>query len=555
MPKFYNSDMADLAHQLTISPRRLRVEQIHGIEELLAVIDPERAYPFDLICYTITRFRKKGPTTCPSVPGKALINDLVSMAEFLTRKSSLSVSEIGEPLETHVDLSSQLEVSTKTIRRWRSRGLMGIRAVCDDGVNRLVFLRSTIDRFVKQNKELVAKGASFKQLTASERDGIVERARELVSKQSIRLHTVARTISAETGRAVETVRYTLRRYDEANADTAVFVGPRKSPYDERCLAIWQCHKAGESTASIARAFECPETQIEQVLREVEVRTWKDTPLECIHNQLFDAPNADKIILDVPEPQAAPPGRIAIPKDLPPYLRALYQTPLLAAEQEADLFRRYNYLKCKTARKVEALDPEEATADQIDAVRTLMDSIDSIRRRITAANLRLVVSIAKKHVGRAPDFFEVVSDGNVSLMRAVEKFDYARGNKFSTYATWAIVKNYARSIPEQRYRGARYVTGQEAVLDNAADHRLAPAPQSDRKRVREMIAAALGSLTDREREIVTGHFGLAKRDGTLTLEQLGKRFGVTKERIRQIEQRALAQLRETLSPSLVDALAN
>jgi RNA polymerase sigma factor (sigma-70 family) len=555
MPKFYNRDMADLAHQLTISPRRLRVEQIRGIEQLLALIDPERTYPFDFICYTITGFRKKRPTTSPSVPGKALTNDLVSLAEFITRKSSLSVSEIDEPTETHVDLAGQLDVSTKTIRRWRSRGLMGIRAVCDDGVNRLVFFRSTIDRFVKQNKDLVARGASFKQLTPVERDRIVERARELVSRRSLKLHTVARTIAEETGRAIETMRYTLRRYDDANPDTALFLGRRPSAYDERCLTIWRCHKAGESTASIARAFGCSAEEIEQVLREVLVRSWKETPLECIHNQLFDAPNADKIILDTPEPAAAPTGRLAIPKDLPPYLRALYQTPLLSAEQEVDLFRRYNYLKYKTARRIVALDPAEASVEQVDEVRALMDSIDSIRQRITRANLRLVVSIAKKHVGWSPNFFEVISDGNMSLMRAVEKFDYARGNKFSTYATWAIMKNYARSIPEQRYYGTRYVTGQETVLDNAADHRSAPAPQSDRKRVRELIAAALGSLTEREREIVSGHFGLAKRDGTLTLEQLGRRFGVTKERVRQIEQRALAQLRETLSPTLVDALAD
>ena len=555
MPKFYNNDMADLAHQLTLSPRRLRMEQIRGIEKLLALIDTARAYPFDLICYTITDYRKKGPTTSASVPGKALIGDLVSMAELITRRANLLVAEIDGPFESHGDLATQLGVSTKTIRRWRHRGLMGIRAVCDDGVNRLVFCRSTIDRFVRQNKELVAKGAAFKQLTTAERGRIVERARELVSQRAIKLHAVSKAISGETGRAVETVRYTLRRYDEANPDTALFAGAKTSVYSERCLAIWRCHQAGETAASIARAFDCTADEVEQVLREVQVRGWQETPLDFIHNELFDASTAERIILETPEPPGTEGGAPAIPKDLPPYLRALYQTPLLTAVQESDLFRRYNYLKFKAARAVAALDAQAASANEVDAVGALMDSIDSIRQRITRANLRLVVSIAKRHVGWTPNFFEIISDGNVSLMRAVEKFDYARGNKFSTYATWAIMKNYARSIPEQHYHCSRYVTGQDAVLDSAADHRPAPAPESDRKRVRELIAEALGSLTEREREIVSGHFGLAKRDGTLTLEQLGKRFGVTKERVRQIEQRALGRLREVLSPSLVDALAD
>ena len=108
MPKFYNHDMADLAHQLTLSPRRLRMEQIRGLEKLLALIDPERAYPFDLICYTITGYRKKGPRTSASVPGKALIGDLVSMAELITRRANLSVAEIEGRFETHGDLATQL---------------------------------------------------------------------------------------------------------------------------------------------------------------------------------------------------------------------------------------------------------------------------------------------------------------------------------------------------------------------------------------------------------------------------------------------------------------
>ena len=74
-----------------------------------------------------------------------------------------------------------------------------------------------------------------------------------------------------------------------------------------------------------------------------------------------------------------------------------------------------------------------------------------------ANLRLVVSIAKRHVTPANDFFSLVSDGNISLIRAVEKFDYARGNKFSTYASWAIMKNFARSIPDEKHYRERYVT--------------------------------------------------------------------------------------------------
>ena len=96
--------------------------------------------------------------------------------------------------------------------------------------------------------------------------------------------------------------------------------------------------------------------------------------------------------------------------------------------------------------------------------------EAARQRFIMANLRLVVSIAKRHVGPTENFFELVSDGNVSLIRAVEKFDFSRGNRFSTYASWAIMKNFARTIPdEHRYRD-RFRTSQAEMFTSAEDDR-------------------------------------------------------------------------------------
>ena len=85
---------------------------------------------------------------------------------------------------------------------------------------------------------------------------------------------------------------------------------------------------------------------------------------------------------------------------------------------------------------------------MDEIERLYDQAVTVKNQIVRANLRLVVSIAKRHVGPTDNFFELVSDGNMSLIRAAEKFDYARGNKFSTYASWAIMKNFARTIPDE-----------------------------------------------------------------------------------------------------------
>ncbi len=555
MPKFYNKDMAELAHQLTLSPRRLRVAQIQEMEAVLRLTDPNRSYPFDFVCYRITKYRKRGPKTSAFVPGKALISDLVTMAEVCSRKANVRIEELCDASQTLQQLAKELGVSTMTIRRWRTRGLIGLRAVFDDGVNRLVFCRGTIDRFVQRNKELVERGASFRQLTAAERNQIIEQARVLVAKRPLKLHAAAKIIAEQTGRAVETIRYTLRRQDASAGKAALFESNGEVIHCEREAVIWRCHEAGEAVESIARAFESSAGEIEQVIRTVRVRRWRQSPLSYVPNELFDAPNADALILETAEPVVAGAKPPRIPKDLPPYLHSLYLTPLLTREQEQDLFRRYNYSKYKAADVLRDLEPEEISAERFDVVSSLMDRVDTLRQRIIRANLRLVVSIARKHVGWSSAFFEVISDGNISLMRAVEKFDFTRGAKFSTYATWAVMKNYARSIPEAFYLGQRYVTGQEGLLDSMPAAQPEEVYQSDRQHVREQIEAGMEELPEREREIVSQHFGLGSKGKKVTLEQLGKRFGVTKERVRQIELCALARLREVLSPSLIEALGS
>src|SRR6202043_948197 len=102
------------------------------------------------------------------------------------------------------------------------------------------------------------------------------------------------------------------------------------------------------------------------------------------------------------------------------------------------------------------------------VENLLSDASGIKDQLINCNMRLVVAIAKRHAGQGENFFELLSDGNMSLMRAVEKFDYSRGNKFSTYASWAIIKNYARSIPDENTRRERYQPGNEEIFDAPPD---------------------------------------------------------------------------------------
>ncbi|MEU8545628.1 RNA polymerase sigma factor [Streptomyces roseoverticillatus] len=282
-----------------------------------------------------------------------------------------------------------------------------------------------------------------------------------------------------------------------------------------------------------------------------------------------------------------------------YLREIGRIPLLSAAEEVEL-----------ARCVEAgLFAEEKLAGAPDLDSQLALDLDRLvvlgrmaKRRLIEANLRLVVSVAKRYIGRGLTMLDLVQEGNLGLIRAVEKFDYARGYKFSTYATWWIRQAMSRALADQArtirvpvhvvelinrvvrvQRRMLQERGYEPTADEVAAHldltqervsevlRLAQEPVSLHAPVgeeddvalgdliedgdaaspvesaaflllREHLEAVLSTLGERERKVVQLRYGLV--DGRpRTLEEIGRIFGVTRERIRQIESKTLNKLRD------------
>ncbi len=558
MAKYRLTAIAQLAHQLKLSPVRLRLQQLAGAERLLDLIDADKSYPYDFVCYHITGYRSKRAPSTGMLSGRHLIGDLVQLVEELSGLPVMDVTALPERYWSTEQLAGRLRVSTKTICRWRRRGLPGRRIRGEDGAIRVAFSETCVRRFVHRNLALVQRGAAFRQLSPAEKEAIVRRARQILGERRVRLHELSQLIAAEVGRAVETVRYTLRRHDRENPGQAMFGKSEQPIVRPEHQALYDAWRAGEPPSRVAAKFGMSPAGAEQILREIRARRLLARPLTYVYSHEFDAPNADRIILrDEPvngdldstaggEDPADLARPAAIPRDLPPYLQDLYRVPLLTPRQERNLFRRYNYLKFKLSAIRQRIDPLRVTEKQLRAAEELVEAMEDVKNRITRANLRLVVSIARRHVGRSADFLEIVSDGNMSLMRAVEKFDYTRGYKFSTYATWAIMRNYARTIPESQYQAARFATGSEEHLEAIADTSEPPRDPVEAEGLRSSLDRGLAELTEREREIVRRHFGLNAEGQSETLDQIGKCYGLTKERIRQIERKAIQRLREVLT---------
>ena len=316
----------------------------------------------------------------------------------------------------------------------------------------------------------------------------------------------------------------------------------------------------------------------------------------------DEVEVEKIDLSVPEGVSAEdPVRM--------YLKEIGKVPLLSADEEIELaqnmedgavaIEKINVLKGRLDGA-----SEEEKAEIKEEIKTLQKDVDKgadAKKRLAEANLRLVVSIAKRYVGRGMLFLDLIQEGNLGLIKAVEKFDYKKGYKFSTYATWWIrqaitraIADQARTIripvhmvetinklirvsrqllqelgrepspeeiakemnmPVERVREILKISQEPVSLETPIgeeedshlgdfikdDNVPVPADAAAFTLLKEQLEEVLGTLTEREQKVLTLRFGL--EDGRArTLEEVGKEFNVTRERIRQIEAKALRKLR-------------
>jgi RNA polymerase primary sigma factor len=304
---------------------------------------------------------------------------------------------------------------------------------------------------------------------------------------------------------------------------------------------------------------------------------------------------------VEAPSRGGPGPSADPVRM--YLKEIGRVPLLTGPEEVALAQR---IEAGAAARVRLEEIAGLPGDAVVAERARLDAVEAdgleAKRQLIQANLRLVVSIAKRYVGRGMLLLDLIQEGNLGLMRAVEKFDHSKGFKFSTYATWWIRQAITRAIADQartiripvhmvetinkvlrvqrqmvqelereptveelaervdlspaRVREIYRISQDPLSLDSPVgeedDSNLsdfiedqqaeAPADAAARHLLNEAVKEALGELSEREQQVVRLRFGLDGTGQARTLEEVGRAFGVTRERIRQIESKTLAKLR-------------
>jgi len=562
MRKIKNQNLAQLLMQLRFTPEKKRRKQLDGAEKLFAIIKKDKEYPFEFVCFRITGFHLKSTDEGELIKGDELLEDLRIFISKLSGKLARPVTEQSQKIYNIEELAKTVGVSTKTIYRWRKQGLIARKYIFDDGIRRFGFLKSNVDEFLLAHPDLAGKAKNFSRLTDKQKQQIVKQAVKLAAGTNLSRYQIIDRISTKTDKCHETIRYTLLNYENANPDKPIFKKSTGVIAPAQAADIYRLFKQGSNIKELMTRFERNKSSIYRIINRRRAKALLAKKIEFVTSDEFLEQDAKERILAEPIDKSEPSAlRNVEPikltgSSLSEYLHTLTDLPVLNRENEVELFRQYNYLKFLACQSRAGIKLSKVSGTMLSKIESYLAQAEEIKRRIIEANLRLVVNVARKHTLSGANLLDLVSEGNISLMRAVEKFDYCRGFRFTTFASWAIAKDFARKIPDQvgRLGKATKVSlaniHREMRTEDVADF---AAIERAHKSLTQVIK---DNLTKREQYVIMNRFGLVGppiKKETKTLVQIGQELNLSKERIRQIELVALQKLRQSLSPEEFELL--
>ncbi len=545
MAQYRLEKIASLARQMAFTPIAMRDRQLAAAEELAITIDPAKAYPPDYIVFTLTGYDPKLRET-DMFTGLALQHDLGLLVEQVSETLKQKTSDRAEPVLSIDDLTEKFNVTSKTIQRWRKKGLCSRRFIFPDGKLRVGFRLNVVEKFLMTHRAAVERGANFSQVDDAERGQILIRARELAVNCKCCMNEISRRLARKFNRSPLTIQATIRKHDEENPTRAIFPMALSPLDDIQQARVIRILRKGGTLAMAARRVKRSRSAIYRVVLDARLSRLMDRKMKFFDDPLYHQEEAESLLNDMARDQGimaqGTTEQRRVPDGLPSYLRDLYRIPLLTPNRERALFLKLNFHKYQFINARKKIDPAKLRVRDLNQLDLLLKKVIETKNQIVRANLRLVVSVARKHLRNGINLMELVSEGNVTLMRTVDSFNVQMGNKFSTYATLALMKGFVRTVPQLLADKSRARTVE--TINDMPDRQLSSV---DRVADREQVQKLLARLNHAERRVIGARFGIDSVHAS-DRSSLASELGVSHSRLKQIERTALDKLRTVAEKS-------
>lgn len=426
--------------------------QLARTEALHDQIEAEIDYPVEFISYRITGYRSETEYAA-LLSGKDILPDLRLIIDELSWSAEEPLAD-AEPCESADDLATRLNVSTKTLSRWRKLGLRWRWLMLAPGAAKeLVYPRSAVQRFLAQHPDVVDRAAGFTQMSHADRRTVVTQARQLAQAGDATFNQIAQTLAEQTGRAVETIRQLLERHDRQSPDEAVFperAGPIRGDQQQQ---IVETYCSGESVAAMARKFSRTRATVYRIINEARTLELQGINLTAVTSPTFDRDDAASVILRQDTEHAA--ASVAPHDDELPEPIATYAAQVISPPRRvASMIVRMNYLKYRAARTLAALDGYHPAAGQLDSVESDLSHAYDLWRELTVMHRPALVAAARHHnlseSDRTARRVQVLIEiGQPILIEAVRVFDAGRNMTFDAYLRWTLMRRFAATTETSR----------------------------------------------------------------------------------------------------------
>lgn len=445
-------------------------------EALHDSLDQDAAYPLEFLAFRLTGFRRNYGDDSLLI-GSALTPDLRLLIDQLSK--SLTLSPADGDARTVEQLAADLNVSTKTLSRWRKDGLRWRWVSPHPGVagsrRVIAFTAAAVEHYRCSRPGRVTKAANFTQLTANQRDRLIHRARRLAAATDATFNQVATHLAKRTGRALETVRLILEKYDRDHPDDPLFAD-RTGPLTARQKRlISRAHRMGIGVAKLAERFRRSRATIHRVVLDRRAARAMRLRLDHVPNPQFDRPDAADVYLRAnldPEKgdntlvSAAP--RSKVPLDgLPAELRPLYVQPVVSPDKIRSLFLRYHFLKHRAELTRKRFAHAPARARDLDLFEQDVARAARVRSLLVTWHLPVILSVARRHLVGKPSntpnrLIQLLEVGNPILIAAVETYDGAARPTFESVLTNRLLQAFATAPGSHRGKALRRATAAEVM---------------------------------------------------------------------------------------------